>query len=85
MADLFKFQGDGDCGCDLNCPTCEMLDDHLQIALECESEEELRGLLSSLFGLGKDIGYDNALEDDLANKIFMLEERRSSKIKFDLW
>lgn len=72
MAEIFKFQKEDetDEGC---CEVCQVTDEYLEIALECESPEELRGVLRGLYEDAHLDGFKNALRNDVNMKINILD------------
>ena len=76
MADIFKFQGEKleDEYC---CDACQITDDYLQIALECEDKDELRVVMRGLYEDAERIGYQNSLKQDIVVKSEILDEMKN--------
>ena len=77
MADIFKFQGEKveDEYC---CNACQVTDDYLKIALECEDKDELQVVMRGLYEDAECIGYQNSLKQDIVVKSEILDEMKNS-------
>ncbi|WP_405101448.1 hypothetical protein [Oceanobacillus sp. FSL H7-0719] len=77
MAEIFNFPNeDGNAdehheGC---CDACQVIDEYLEIALECESADELRGVLRGLYDDAHLEGFKTALHNDVSMKIDILND-----------
>jgi hypothetical protein len=69
MSNIFKFQNEEEC-----CPTCKLVEDFTQFILGADSKEEVSELVNDLVGIAKEIGYKQALVDDINAKIDTLRE-----------
>lgn len=72
MSDIFKFQKEEDYD-EACCEACQITDEYLEIALECESPEELRGVLRGLYEDAHLDGFKQALHNDVNMKIDLLD------------
>ena len=78
MADIFKFQGEKLEEEEYCCNACQVTDDYLEIALECEDKDELRVVMRGLYEDAERIGYQSSLRQDIAVKAEILDEMKNS-------
>lgn len=68
MTNIFNFQEEEQCDCE----ACQITEGYLEMALECESVEELRAAIRNLYEDAHQEGYKNSLEDDIEIKTKVL-------------
>ena len=78
MADIFKFKGEKVEEDKYCCESCQITDDYLQIALECNDKDELLVVMRGLYEDAERIGYQNSLRQDIAVKSEILDEMKNS-------
>jgi hypothetical protein len=69
MPQIFNFQNEEEC-----CPTCKLVSDFTNLILNADSKEEVGELVNDLVGISKEIGWKQALVDDINAKIDTLRE-----------
>lgn len=72
MSDLFNFKNEQE---ECLCEACQLTDGYLELALECETVDELRAALRSFYEDAFDTGYENALRDDIDFKLGMINHK----------
>jgi hypothetical protein len=66
---ILKFQKDEECQCFF----CDLINEFLDYALVAESKEELHDILTGLANEARVVGYRDAIEQDVRQKIAFLE------------
>jgi hypothetical protein len=70
MGKLLKFQQEEEC----DCGVCELVEEYSEMIIDCESVEELQGLLRELIIEAKESGRKEYLMADIDFKLDMLND-----------
>jgi hypothetical protein len=69
MSKILKFQEDENC----ECPFCDLINEFLQYSIEADTKDELKDILTGLANEARIVGFRDALEQDVRQKIAFLE------------